>query len=166
MEEIAFNKFYNQYKKFIWNLTSKYFQDNFSREDVFQEVFLKIYIYYQEQNFNSTPELQVWLYRITINTAINYFKKFKRAELLKKIFFLNKQVVIEDTNKEDDEAINYILSPLNARQKAVVILRECENLSYIEISKIMNMKHGTVKSTLNRAKVKMKIFLQGGQSVL
>ena len=90
--------------------------------------------------------VKTWLYRITINTAIDLIRKNK------------KEVIgIEDSYRDFDtlDALN-VLSP---REKQVVILRFFEDLKLSEIAEILNENLNSVKSLLYRSLKKLKVEL-------
>jgi RNA polymerase sigma-70 factor, ECF subfamily len=164
MHEKIFADFYTEHKSLVWKLTKKYFFKDVDREEAFQDSFVKVY----KQLKKGPPPEQIkgWLYRVTINTCINQDRKTKRQQVLfnalsfNGILFDQSETVLESS---DEQELERIMSPLNAKQKAVIILREIEELTYDEISKTMSISIGTVKSTLNRAKNKIKNYLEQRQ---
>ena len=163
MEE-KFAEIYTTYKEFVWNLTSRYFQSQMDREEAFQETFVKVYRYIPHYKEQEQDYFKTWLYKVTMTTSINLFKKQKRTQLLRDLLDFNKHLFSgapdpEHVDAGEEDGVSFILSPLNADQRAVILLREIEGLAYEEIAEVMNMKVGTVKSTLNRAKNKMRDYL-------
>ncbi|HAR64354.1 MAG: hypothetical protein DKM50_11810 [Candidatus Margulisiibacteriota bacterium] len=165
--EKHFNEIYSEHKEFIWNITSKYFQNKWDREEAFQEIFVKIHRYLPAYKENGQNYLKTWLYKIAITTSINFFKKQKRVQMIKdvigfneRLFFRDQQPSNETTMRGKEESVDYLLKPLNANQRAVIVLREIEGLPYEEISEIMNVNIGTVKSMLNRSKIKIREYLK------
>lgn len=130
-------------------------------EDLLQEVFIKVY---QNLNsYNSDLKFSSWIYRITRNQVISYYRKQKvRPE--KATFdweinddILNNMKVEFNIEKDLDQEylrkkINKILDKLDLKYREVLIYRFFEEKSYEEISDILKKSKGTVASLLNRAK--------------
>lgn len=146
-----FNEAYKQYKGLVWSLVSKYAAGQQDREDLFQEVFLKIHK--ALPGFREESSLETWIFRIVVNTAINYIKKQKRYKLLTD--FLAHLRIEEGVVTEEVEAANLLLKPLeklNPQQRTVMILADVEEIKLEEIGQMLNLPVGTVKSNLFRAR--------------
>jgi len=99
-------------------------------------------------------------YLITIarNTVYDHWRKRKNKlslDLFDKLKTKNKDIEL----KLDIEKGIKNLSP---KLKEVIILREINQLDYKEISDILGIEKGTVKSRLSRARDELKNFLEGG----
>lgn len=155
MEE--FNNIYERYKKAVWNVTSRYFSCKSDREEAFQESFIRIHKYLPKFEYSDEKQLKAWIYRVAVTTSINLFKKSKRHLAIKELITFNLRIFkSSEIEVNDDSLVEQILNPLNEKQKAVIILREIEELSYEEIASIMDISLGTVKSMINRSKKKIK----------
>ena len=135
-------------------------------EDILQEVFIKIY-----QNLNDFDlklKFSSWIYRITHNHTISFFRKSKsRPDLLssedsEKVFMvLSSNLDIEekiDQNLEKDK-IRELLNQLDKKYRDVLILKFLEDKDYNEISDILRKPVGTISTLINRAKIKFKELL-------
>lgn len=102
--------------------------------------------------------VKTWLYRITINTAIDLIRKNKKEV----IGIEDYEYGSEDSYRDFDtlDALN-VLSP---REKQVVILRFFEDLKLSEIAEILNENLNSVKSLLYRSLKKLKSELSEGES--
>lgn len=139
--------------------------DTETAEDVLQEVFLKVY-----KNLNDYDEkftFSSWVYRITHNEAISFFRK---AEARPKtvnpvndegIDYLN--IVPSDINlrtdylkKELANKVKQIISQLPERYRTILILKFLEEKSYEEVSDILHIPMGTVATQISRAKAQFK----------
>jgi len=124
MSQIDFIQIYADYKENVWKLVSRYVSPQQDKEDLFQEVFLKIHKALPK--FRGEASLLTWIYRVTVNTALNYLKKQKRYKMIKDVFS-NLRIVEVDESEEAGE--NLLLKPLeklNPRQKMVLILSDVE----------------------------------------
>ena len=152
MDRLDFNKAYADHKEIVWKLVSRYASSKHDREDLFQEAFLQIHK--SLPRFRGDSSLATWIYRVAVNTAINQLKKRQRYKKLKETLGWLRVVEVE---KEEDEADGEIiimkpLAKLNPQQRAVLIMAEVEERKLGEISEMLNIPVGTVKSNLHRAK--------------
>lgn len=131
-------------------------------EEVTQEVFISVYKDIQRFQFQSA--FTTWLYRIVYRRAADQFRKIKKHRDHTVPFLLDEQknLVLEvmdgSANPSDlaieNERIRMIenaIASLSPKQRAIMILRYIQNLSYEEIARILRCRIGTVKSRLNRA---------------
>ncbi len=158
---LDFKQVYDEFKGKVWNLTSRYVFSKQDREDIFQEIFIKIHK--ALPSFRGDSKIETWIYRITANTAINYLNKQKRYNLLKTILnglrFIETDELVESAGK----SLKRPLSKLNPRQRTILVLAEVEEKKLSEIAEILNLPLGTVKSGLHRAKeiVKKELIKNG-----
>ena len=150
MEKPAFEQVYENHKKEVWGLVSKYVPDQADREDLFQEVFLKIYK--ALAGFRAESTLKTWIFRITVNTSLNYLKRKKRQRKLLDILGGFRLIDVEEKNDEVVEVALQPLAKLNPKQKMILLLVEVEEKSLMEVSVLLRLPVGTVKSNLHRAK--------------
>ena len=134
-------------------------------EDILQEVFLKIYKNLHE--YDEDFKFSSWIYRITHNEAISYFRKQKaRPEVVnlendEEIDILG--TLPADTNLRDDyvqkelsHKVRDIIALLPDNYRTVLVLRYMEEKSYEEMADILQKPTGTVATLINRAKVEFK----------
>lgn len=163
----AFTRLMNKYKKVIFNFCLRYTGNREDAEDAAQEVFIKLYK--NINSFRGDSKFSTWLYRLTVNTCLNYlrWRKTKRAEEMigihnddtdEEMSSLEIKDPADDPekiliNKELGEVIRKSIFKLKKRQKTVLILKDFMGKSYEEISAIMEINIGTVKSTLSRGRL-------------
>ncbi len=168
MTQFDFSRIYAEHKESVWKLVSRYASSEQDREDLFQEIFLKIYK--ALPRFRGEAKLNTWIYRITVNTALNYLKKRKRYAGLKDI--LSKFRFIEE--KEDfvpkdvsprEEKLSKPLKKLNPLQRMILVLADVEEKKLEEIAGTLNIPLGTVKSNLHRAREIVKKELKENEGI-
>lgn len=139
------------------------------REDLAQEVYLKVFNNLSGFKFNS--KLSTWVGTITYNTCLNFLEK-KKIPILNVIDEEGNELwnVIENniTDNIQNQTEDYILKKershilqleiekLPPLYKTIVTLFHNEELSYEEISKITDLPEGTIKSYLFRARKKLR----------
>lgn len=135
-------------------------------EDILQEVFLKVY---QNLNsFDSSLKLSSWLYRITHNETMAYFRR-RRARPHGHSVDLDEDVIANlasetDVLKEsmaayDAKRLREAVEQLSQEYYEVIILQFFEHKTYDEISDILAIPPGTVATRLNRAKARIKHYM-------
>lgn len=136
-------------------------------EDILQEVFIKTYE--NLNDFDRDLKFSSWIYRITHNHTISYYRKHKKAsqtlsledntvlfERLKSEFNLKDKL----DNKIQKEKISHLLSKLDKKYRDALILKYLEDKDYREISNILKKPMGTIATLLNRAKEKFREILK------
>jgi RNA polymerase sigma-70 factor (ECF subfamily) len=163
MDNLDFSKVYNDSKTNVWNLVSKFVFSQQDREDLFQEVFVSIHK--GLKNFRGDSSLSTWIYRVASNTAINHVNKKNRYKSLLNLLHLQRND--EASEPRDHSAGLEDLEPLkilNPKQRMILILADVEEKKLDEISEIMKIPSGTVKSNLFRAReiIKKEVVKNGG----
>lgn len=163
----AWNMIVDRYAKTIYNQALNFFGNREDAEDVTQEVFVKIFNHIdkfrEEKNFGS------WVMRISNNYCIDYWRKYKKN--------LKRVELEEDLLKQDDTPEEQLIKDENVKElrqkmlildpdlRILVIMRDIQGFSYQQIAESLNLPPGTVKSRINRARVKLaKTFLSEGES--
>ncbi len=138
-------------------------------EDLAQEVFLRIFR--NLHRFRGQSSFYTWLYRITVNVFFDHNKKRKRAD----VRLARLQNALEDvTNVRDarydpfricydaltQEELAKAIERLPESFRAVVAMREVDDLSYEEIALQTGVSIGTVRSRLSRARARLKELLR------
>jgi len=152
-----FTEIYKEYRDMIYNYM--YWKTGNSEEalDLTQEVFLKIYK--NLRKFRGESSLKTWIMKIATNHANSFFSRSKFRKLLS----FNKSIeYLQDTKNENNglklEVENALLK-LRKKEREIIVLYYMEGFSYKEISTLLGIPIGTVKSRLNRAKENLKKIL-------
>lgn len=132
-------------------------------EDAFQEVFIRVFN--KLESFKGESSEKTWIIRITINVCKDMLRSswFKRVLLTDKLKDKNVNIGIENRiiKIEENNVIFEEVMSLSHRFKEVIILYYYHNCNTAEISKILNVAEGTVRSRLHRAREILKTKLGG-----
>lgn len=167
----AFEEIYKETSSFVFNVTLRIMYNWADAEEVTQDVFIKLYR--GLKNFRFKSSLKTWIYRITVNSAINAYNK--RKKLRQRTVEYDDAIgdVASGENEEkkiykgdNEEAIRKALDILSPEQRACVVLRNIEGLSYKEIAESLGVKINTVRTRLKRSREKMlgRFKKEGGQN--
>ena len=163
----AFETMFNAYKNFVFNVSLKILGQREDAQEVTQEVFMKVY--HSLKFFRFQSSFKTWIYRITINMAINRAKKETKIR--------NKTVKYDDTldfhypqasgdqgiHKEHKASIlNKALDALTPDQRACIVLKNIEGLTYETIARTLNININSVRSRIKRARWKLLALKKEG----
>lgn len=162
----AFSMLIENHERFVFNVVYRITGNAEDARDVSQEAFIKAF-----KNFESYDEssaFSTWLYRIAVNTAIDYIRKRKKEN---SISF--EDYIVDEKNQKGDsgieekviskEGVKNIISAVNMLDdefKTVIVLRDMEGMDYKEISDITGLPLGTVKSRLSRGRGKLRQMIE------
>lgn len=133
-------------------------------EDATQEVFLKLFE--RTHQFADRARFSTWLHRMTVNHCLNRIEKEGRRrarpneieeavrnghEPEEPLDRAPSPVEMAE-EKEAQSRLDRLLERVPAEQRAVLVLRELEGLSYAEIAETLSIPEGTVMSRLARAR--------------
>ncbi|MGG7164675.1 sigma-70 family RNA polymerase sigma factor [Clostridium ihumii] len=122
-------------------------------EDVISETILKAF-----KNINKLKELESfkpWIMRILVNECYALINKKNKIDLEE-----NMEVYNLKYEEVESKSLIWAINQLNDDSRAVIILFYYEDMSIKDMSSILNVPEGTVKSRLSRAKDKLKIILE------
>lgn len=136
-------------------------------EDLLQDIFIKVYR--NLNGFDINLKFSTWVYRIAHNEIISQYRKTRRDrftfeldderdEISSLVNFLSGTLNLEAEylNREKSTEVTTALSELAPKYREILVLRYFEELSYEEISDILQKPSGSVATLLNRAREKFK----------
>ena len=137
-------------------------------EDLLQDTFLKLYTH--KDSYKEIAKFSTWLYTIAANLSKTELRKIKMRKTFSVSDFpkANQESMFKSPEPNLESKINSIniekniqsaLNGLSMDFKTIIILRDIQELSYDDISKITNIPIGTVKSRINRARLKLQKLL-------
>ena len=168
-DENAYIELVNRYKDKLINFIFNYLGDLESSEDVVQETMIKLY--QKKHYYKEIAKFSTWLYTIAKNLANTELRKRKRRKttLLSQFSKDDKTYDLPSNDPEPGQEIqtdivNKIIrdavDQLSEKFKIVIVLRDIQGLSYEDISEIINVPIGTVKSRINRARLQLQVELK------
>lgn len=143
-----------KYKDRVYSTALNFFNSSSTAMDVTQEVFLKVF--QKIGDFRGEAALGTWIYRITVNMCLNEIRRQKRLVSLdlKKHLPWSRRRDWPDHHYRSNQAASLVrnaIQELDPELRVLIVLRYVEELSYREMSAILDCPMGTVASRLNRA---------------
>ena len=166
-DEAAFETIYQTFSGFVYRVSLRMVDNASDAQEIVQDIFVRIFHQLEEFRFESS--LKTWIYRITINTTLNYRKKrSSQNERVKKYqenysFESQEEKPCYTQNEDNKHLVERLLKQLNPEQRACIVLRNIEGLSYEEIAQTLEININTVRTRLKRAREKLMAI---GQKVM
>lgn len=166
----AFENLVKRHDKQIFSVAARYVNNAEDAKDIYQEVFLRVYKSIGKFQFRS--EFSTWLYRITTNVCLSYFKKNRMQRTVKSSIsdeVSNAEILQKEhsntshqhlTNTEISDRISDALNLLSPQQKLIFILRHYEGYKIREIAGFIKCTEGTVKKQLFNAVRRLRADLK------
>jgi RNA polymerase sigma factor (sigma-70 family) len=171
--EAAFKYLVETYQDRVFNTAIGIVQNAEDAEDVAQEVFIQVYR--SIHNFKGESKLSTWLYRIATTRALDLLrtrKSKKRSGIIQRLFGEDNEPVFElpDFNhpgvaldrKENAAKLFKAIGELPENQRIAFTLHKLEDLSYQEVSEVMQTSLPAVESLMHRAKQNLRKILEKG----
>jgi RNA polymerase sigma-70 factor, ECF subfamily len=162
-DRAAFEQLVLKYQDRIYNLCRHMLQDADDARDAAQDVFIKAYG--NLKGYRPEASLYTWIYRIAVNTCLDYNKK-SRPETFDEESEVDNVASSKPSperlyqSKETGRLIEAALQKLPKKLRAAIVLKEIEELSYEEIADTLDTSVGTVKSRISRAREELQKLLE------
>jgi len=157
-ETRAFDELVGKYQKTLFNVALRMTTDYDSAEEVTQQAFVRAY----ERIASYDPRFKFfsWMYRILVNTALDHLEERTRHDRLNEEVVSDEPGPAETGEREETESmLQDGLMELTVEQRAVIVLRHFEDLTYGEISAVLDIPEKKVKSRLFTARVQLRAIL-------
>ena len=161
----AYDLLVKRYKEPLMNYIYRFVGDRNDAEDILQETFLRLYK--NKHYYREIARFSTWIYTIAGNLAKTELRKRKRRQFfsINNYMSTDKDYELPDKNitpdKYTDSAITdteiqKAINRLSPKFRQVILLRDIQGFSYEEIANIVNIPLGTVKSRVNRARLRLQ----------
>lgn len=167
----AFGVLVDKYQDRIYSAVYNYVSNSEDAVDITQDAFVKAYT--KLTSFDSGSTFYTWLYRIAVNTAIDFLRKRKSrpADSLDddKFSEVGFEPVSGDAGadpvkvlnaNEQQRILHSAIASLSEKLKTVIVLHDVEGLSQEEVAQILKVPVGTVKSRVSRGRAELRNLLR------
>lgn len=150
---------YKQYFKKVYGYMWGKVQNVVLAEDLTSTVFLKVYEKLDSYD-ESKAALSTWIFRITHNTLIDYYRVRKvNEEMPEEIGVSGDSVEEEILNSEQLDLLADALLKLPERERDLIVLKYYKGWTLKDIAEKMNMSYANVKLVHNKALMKLRTML-------
>jgi RNA polymerase sigma-70 factor (ECF subfamily) len=159
---LDFNRLILENHERIYRLFRRMVSSHDEADDLTQETFIKVFK--KMNQFRQTAAFSTWIYRIAVNTGINYLRRQKIRQNLN----IEQVEITEKLNEPDDREqkrwlLQRALAKLPPKQQMVVVLRSYQELPFKQIAEIMNSTENAAKVNFAHAlKHLREIFIKQG----
>ncbi|KJF41786.1 hypothetical protein LH29_22850 [Draconibacterium sediminis] len=160
---MQFKQLFEENKDRVFRICCSYVQSSQNRDDLFQEIFTNVWK--NLGSFRNESHVNTWIYRISINTAINYCRlqnnNDKRCQEIKQDILsdedakLARKTILEKEIKIMFDTINR----LPVLEKSIISL-VLEGLDHAKIAEITGISEGNVRVKFHRIKKKLKQMME------
>lgn len=167
----AFRQLVEQYEDRIYALACSIVGNRELAQDAAQDAFVRAYKALKK--FEGKSSFYTWLYRIAANVCLNIAQREKRRldsvslDALQEDYNISSDRFFgtEDPNNDIERTdlrhqIQNVLTHLSPDHRAVVVMKDIDDLSQEEIADTLNISIGTVKSRLSRAREHLRDLLR------
>jgi len=159
-DRFAFNTLVERYGPRLYNFICRMVSDFSLAQDILQETLLRVYK--KRGMGDRIRDFRSFVYAMAANLARDELRKQRRRvtpEDPQAIDCVGDESARPDLKVEKQELrrrIELAIHALPREQREVIVLRDMEGLSYEEVRRILGLRMGTVKSRLNRARLKLQ----------
>ncbi len=168
-DEQAYVELVNRYRDRLMSFIFRFVNDMEKAEDIVQDTLMKLYTH--RHFYRNIAKFSTWIYTIAGNLAKTELRRKKRHKVtrLSHMGTEEREYQLPSVEPETGETaqghfaekeIQKAIQELPLHFRTVVILRDIQELSYEEISKIVDVPLGTVKSRINRARLQLQQALK------
>ncbi|MFO0866537.1 MAG: sigma-70 family RNA polymerase sigma factor [Gemmataceae bacterium] len=166
-DSASFGELVRRYQDRLFNSVLRVCDTAEDAADVVQEAFL--HAYQALASFKGDSQFFTWIYRIAFNTAITLKRKQKSAMRLN----AGELGTFEPADPsdaadpghamqsaEDERKVHEALQRLSPEHRAVLVLKDMDDMKYEEMAEVLQVPIGTIRSRLHRARLELKEILE------
>ncbi|TCO10902.1 RNA polymerase sigma factor [Natronoflexus pectinivorans] len=158
----AYRHLVMRYQQKVFQTCIGFLQNEADAEDLTQEIFIKAYQKIESFRFQSA--FSTWLYRISVNTCVNFLRKQKVKRLLfmdsgnqsKELKGVSEPADYSIEREEQRRMLRTALKELTTMQRKVFVLSQYHDLSNKETAEVLEISEKAVESLLFRARMKLQ----------
>jgi RNA polymerase sigma-70 factor (ECF subfamily) len=160
----AFRTLVERHQHYIYSLAFRSVPHREDAEDIVQDTFIKVWL--NLRYFDFRGKFTTWVYRIVANLCIDRLRNTKRfvsgavaSEESNPLWIIRQDAMKKAEEKDLAEHIKILADHLSPKQRMVFILRDLQDLSVEEVSQVMQISEGSVKTNLYLARNAIRLNL-------
>lgn len=155
-QQQIFEEIIEQHKGIFLKVAHMYCPNENDRQDLIQEMMLQVW--QSIHKYNDQFKLSTWLYRVSLNVAISFYRKStRRASRFTGLNDLGKEMLTDDKSEIEQQLslLEQFISELKELDKALMFLY-LEDKNYSEIADILGLSISNVGTKVGRIKERLK----------
>ena len=162
----AFEQLVKRYQKSLFNFIYRYLGERSTAEELTQEVFLMVFLAAKRFEVRASASVSTWIHRIAYHLSLNEIKRRQRflriSNRLEENMQASSELSSSDLMEVQDlkQTVTSGLRLLPENQRAALLLRVNEGLSYKEVSEVLGVSLSSVESLLFRARQTLRQHLE------
>lgn len=150
-----FESLFSDYKEKMYRLCYSYSNDEDTAKDLLQESFSKVWTHLD--TFQNKSEYSTWIYRIAVNTCLNYLRSTKN----KRVEFREALPEMREEEIDTETQINHLYIAIKELEQVdrLLISMVLDDISYKEIGTILGISENNVGVKVHRIKKQLKDIL-------
>jgi len=152
VEQKQFNEMYDLYSKKLYNYALWLTRNKDATSDIIQVVFIKLWR--QEKAFHHDREVEAWLYTVTRNACMDFFRKCSRFTSFRLKFARETTLYTEEP--KENRSVWDKLDILKEKERTILFLHFRTGYSYNKIAEVIDMNESAVRVTAFRALEKLR----------
>jgi RNA polymerase sigma-70 factor (ECF subfamily) len=162
-EPSGFQFIYEKYKSYVYSLCLRMTHDPSLAEDLMQDVFL--HVWRKIASFKGQSLFRTWLYRVTVNMVLLYFRRQKGNDVPldgDTLPATELQMAEQSPQLDLEECISLrdTLEGLSPRYRSVVLLHDLHGYKHHDIARMLGITSGASRSQLHKARLKLRDALR------
>ena len=164
-DEYAFDQIVRRYKDPLLNFVYRFVGDTIEAEDIVQDTFYRVYK--NKHYYKEVAKFSTWIYTIAGNLSKTELRRRRRRKFFSihgdsvtdkeyDLPDLTKSPEVKANSSVTEKIIQKAISKLPPKFRQVILLRDVQEFSYEEIADILKVPLGTVKSRVNRARLRLQ----------
>ncbi len=162
----AFAELVARHQDRVYTAITRFCGDSEDACDITQRAFINAFR--KIHDFKGDAAFSTWIYRIAFNQAISFRREHKRPSV--SIYSKDDELIAEPADdrspaeglesRETQKKVQQALDQLEESDRQIILLKDLQGHSYDEISEILQVPKGTVRSRLHRARLELKSRLK------
>ncbi len=150
VDEGEFERIYRENRGKVFSTAYRMVGNRADADDITQDVFVKVYK--KMDTFRGEAAVSTWIYRIAVNTSLDFLRKRKRRPTV------SLEVCPEPVAGSSilGKLIETMVATLPAGYRKVFVLHDIQGLKHSEIGKALGITEGASKSQLHRARARLR----------
>ena len=159
----AFEKLVRKYEPLVYRTCLRYLKSENDAEEATQDVFLRLF--FNIEKFEGRSSFKTWLFRVVANICASKYRSLRRIKEQQQAYFEHLELFQHDDQSYHDlEMVDgplmSALDTLSAEDREILILKHVSELSFLEISEVLELKLSASKMRLYRAEQRLRASMK------